>query len=124
MSVVGNEPVSTDNLKAALEAGGGVSRDTLFHGGDYNKTNYSDTFLGSLSDFSELVIGLMNTYGSLTACTVPAVPCEDKAISGSSLTSSSGTLRGTLTIIRYEGYFNVSVKTSAPTHVFEVIGVR
>ena len=124
MAATASQPVSVGNLAAALEAAGGVSRDTLFHGGSSSNTNFGVDFIGELGDFSDLVIGLRNTYGSLTACTVPAVPCEDKAISGSSLTSSSGTLRGTLTIIRYEGYFNVSVKTSAPTHVFEVIGVR
>lgn len=117
MSVVGNEPVSTDNLKAALEAGGGVSRDTLFHGGDYNTTNYSDTFLGSLSDFSELVIGLMNTYSAIASITVPAAECSDKAISGNGM-------QATLWITEHDGYFDIRVRTTSPTFTHEIIGIR
>lgn len=117
MSVTGNEPVSTDNLKAALEAGGGVSRDTLFHGGDYSTTTYSDYFLGSLSDFSEFVIMLMNTYGSIASITVPAAECSNKAISGNGE-------KATLSITEYDGYFHISVRTSSPTFTNEIVGVR
>ena len=40
------------------------------------------------------------------------------------MTSNSGTLSGTLTIVQYDGYFNIRVKTSAPTFVCQIIGVR
>lgn len=124
MAVSDSQPVSAGNLRAALEAAGGVSRDTLFTGGSSNNTSYSQDLIGELGDFSELVIGLKNTYGRFVAVTVPATPCTNKSISGQSMTSNSGTLSGTLTIVQYDGYFNIRVETSAPTFVCQIIGVR
>lgn len=123
MAVSDSQPVSAGNLRAALEAVGGVSRDTLFTGGSSSNTSYRQDLIGELGDFSELVIGLKNTYGSFAAVTVPASPCSNKSISGESMTSSS-TLDGTLTIVQHDGYFNIQVKTSAPTFVCQIIGVR
>lgn len=124
MAVSDSQPVSAGNLRAALEAVGGVSRDTLFTGGSSSNTSYSQDLIGELGDFSELVIGLKNTYGSFVAVTVTATPCTNKSISGQSMTSNSGTLSGTLTIVQHDGYFSIQVKTSAPTFVCQIIGVR
>lgn len=75
------------------------------------------TAIGELADFTQLAIGVQNTFGTIGVLHVASEPCSGVKV-------SSGGVSATVTLTQHDGYFDVSVKTSSPEHVFQVVGVR
>ena len=73
--------------------------------------------MGELTDFAQLAIGVQNTFGTVGVLHVASEPCSGVKV-------SSGGVSATVTLTQHDGYFDVSVKTSSPEHVFQVVGVR